>query len=193
MGFSPPIKSPSVANRGVPETRRRPAPDAGLSPKGSVTWPSGQHREVVLVGVDQVPQPVPNRAVCAGIVASRCWSSSARQCSISRNVAQVLCRHSSTSAPFMASVILPVKAAPPRPHVDCGRLRPRSWHAKYDCPRSGCGLAARHVLWEHEIVGSNPTAPTTSPPFFFLPSRRFIALRRLAGNVRPAASGRADP
>ena len=26
---------------------------------------------------------------------------------------------------------------------------------------SGCSAAAAHVLWEHEVVGSNPTTPTT--------------------------------
>jgi hypothetical protein len=29
---------------------------------------------------------------------------------------------------------------------------------------SGCSAAAAHVLWEHEVVGSNPTTPTTILP-----------------------------
>ena len=30
----------------------------------------------------------------------------------------------------------------------------------------GCGAVVAHVLWEHEVVGSNPTTPTTvSAPF----------------------------
>ena len=29
---------------------------------------------------------------------------------------------------------------------------------------SGCSAAVAHVLWEHEVVGSNPTTPTTIPP-----------------------------
>jgi hypothetical protein len=26
---------------------------------------------------------------------------------------------------------------------------------------SGCSAVVAHVLWEHEVVGSNPTTPTT--------------------------------
>jgi len=32
--------------------------------------------------------------------------------------------------------------------------------ARFAADRSGCGVVVTHVLWEHETVGSNPTAPT---------------------------------
>ena len=42
----------------------------------------------------------------------------------------------------------------------------------------GCGLAARHVLWEHEIVGSNPSAPTIFP---------VVAIHRVRAPAAPRA------
>ena len=36
---------------------------------------------------------------------------------------------------------------------------------------SGCGAVVAHVLWEHEVVGSNPTTPT-SHFFVVRPGRR---------------------
>lgn len=37
--------------------------------------------------------------------------------------------------------------------------------------RTGCSAVVAHVLWEHEVVGSSPTTPTT-----FLALTSFVSL-----------------
>ncbi len=76
-----------------------------------------------------------------------------------------------------AYAISTVQGSPNRPQSGLYALNERE-------TRRGVAQLVAHVLWEHEVVGSSPTTPTTlrllddlSTTSLFLPEQKFVRVR----------------